>query len=506
MRSISLEFHNSMIFASYLVLPALAVNLRRDSFYSHADNVFDSLRADLITKPVTSKFESFAGHNMSLVAVETDGGIEIYSEKDKPSNTSLATLDIVFSASEIGWNVLDCQVKALKSVPMFALGYMEGLATAKQILHFFKLNAESTCRDPKFRAWIGDRYSSMIRRFRTASSYPVECDTFYQTAQAFYAQLFGILDGYNHYWRDSPSNQLDYLDLLCLNSEAQLSELQRLADSDSSFPQRERCSAVVSIDKHNRILVAHSTWATPKEMVDRSFKFLRSQDGQVNLQLSSYPGFISSTDDWTLTPDVLLVTETSLNSDNPTQATSATMPDFIKVMAAHASSRTAEQWVTGYSKCDEPSGTYLSQWLIVDLARSSLWSLGAGDAENITPELIRKGKVGSFNSPANSILGERANAFWNTPGLRDVQAVFDLMEKSPAFAVLPAEGRTGAADWKLTGQGVGGSVVMAGPPLVEHSYLTNHLRSLQPETPWEHLPIVRMQNGRASLPIDLSSV
>ena len=495
------EFHNSMIFASYFILPTLSLNLRRDTFYSADDDSFMSLREDMRIPSVHVAFNEFDSYELSMSAVEVNNEIEIRGAQDKDTQPSLATLQVKHSADTIGWTIIDGHAESVKPLPMYAVGYMEGLATASQILQFFSLNADTTCREPKFRSWLSSRYSSMVRRFRTSSSYSIECDRFYQTAQSLYAQLFGILDGYNHYWREEPANQLDYLDILCMNSEAQLSELQRLADATTSHPTRDRCSAIVTVDDHNRILVAHSTWATPNEMISRTFKFLKS-DG-VNIQLSSYPGFISSTDDWTLTPDVLLVTETSLSA-TPSLG-DARMPDFIRVMAAHVASKTAEQWVTAYSKCDAPSGTYPSQWLIVDLARSSLWSLATGDAEDITAELMSKRKIGSFNGPVSSILGERATVFRNTPALSNVAAVFDLMEKTSAFAVLPAEGRTGAADWKITGQGIGGSVVMAGPPLVEHQYLTNLLRSLQPDTPWDKLPIVLMQNGSA-VAIDLSSV
>jgi len=84
--------------------------------------------------------------------------------------------------------------------------------------------------------------------------------------------------------------------------------------------------------------------------------------------------------------------------------------------------------------------------------------------------------------------------------LSSPQAVFDLMEKHPAFAVLPSEGHTGAADWKLTGQGLGGSLVLAGAPKVPHrEYLLSLLARLGSRTLWDALPLVLMRDGTAAV-------
>ena len=74
------------------------------------------------------------------------------------------------------------------------------------------------------------------------------------------------------------------------------------------------------------------------------------------------------------------------------------------------------------------------------------------------------------------------------------------MEEDPAFAVLPTRSSTGAADWKYTKAGLGGSIVLAGSPRVPGiENLLDNLKTLEPGTPWESLPLIYMRDGIARI-------
>jgi len=84
---------------------------------------------------------------------------------------------------------------------------------------------------------------------------------------------------------------------------------------------------------------------------------------------SSYPGCLSSTDDYYVTSNKLVVTETTLdvidmslydniNKDN------RYIPNFMRVNSATYFSKSAVEWVENFKFYN--SGTYSSQWMIID--------------------------------------------------------------------------------------------------------------------------------------------
>jgi hypothetical protein len=489
---------NKMIFVLSVLLPhVLALNLKHNSFYSKSGDEFDLLRADLALPIIHSALNATRSSETSLTASLDESTMMLYfNEQSSSSHTGIANLNVSFTFDTTGWNIVSGEVENLRSAPMYALGYMEGFTTAIEITKFYELTSKQTCRNPQFRSWLSTRYSSMIHRFRTASTFPPGCDRFYSSAQAFYSQLFGMLDGHNAYYSSHPSNQLDYFDLLCMNSEAQLSELFQLFSHSGPLPSRERCSAIVARDQFGGIIVSHSTWNTPEEMINRNFKFLKSRFEKLNIQMSSYPGFVSSTDDWTLKPDSFLITETSISGEL-TEATNAKMPDFLRIISAFAASSSGQGWIDNFTKCDAPTGTYLSQWIIVDFERDSISSLAPGEAA-IDRRINEGGKMGSFNGKINEGEEGREEAFRNWDSAPSLESIFRLMEENPAFSIVPRRGSTGDADWKLTATGLGGTVVRAGPSAVdsqERTVLIDYLESLEPSSHLDSAPILYMKDG-----------
>jgi hypothetical protein len=89
----------------------------------------------------------------------------------------------------------------------------------------------------------------------------------------------------------------------------------------------------------------------------------------VKTTFSSYPGCLSSTDDYYITNNKLMVTETTLeivdiNLYNYVKKADDYIPNFMRVNSATFFSRTAEEWVNSFSYYS--TGTYSSQWMILD--------------------------------------------------------------------------------------------------------------------------------------------
>lgn len=156
-----------------------------------------------------------------------------------------------------------------------------------------------------------------------------------------------------------------------------------------------RCSALVRVAPDQKDLyVGHATFSDFSEML-RIFKFYdfplsstpkdcsitqgaekvqgcRGGKASRTLGFSSYPGLVTSTDDYYVLSSGLVVTETtiSLLTDEPYDKLDDTghmYPDFIRVMAASWAADSGEAWVDMMKK--SATGTYASQWMVVDYAQ-----------------------------------------------------------------------------------------------------------------------------------------
>ena len=87
------------------------------------------------------------------------------------------------------------------------------------------------------------------------------------------------------------------------------------------------------------------------------------------MTFSSYPGCLSSTDDFYITNNNLVITETTLEvidirKYDYVKKEENYVPNFLRVMAASRLAKSAEEWIDIFKK--DNSGTYSSQWIIVD--------------------------------------------------------------------------------------------------------------------------------------------
>lgn len=85
---------------------------------------------------------------------------------------------------------------------------------------------------------------------------------------------------------------------------------------------------------------------------------------------SSYPGCLSSTDDWYIIDKRFIITETTLEVlqemiYKDILSTKDYVPDFMRVMQANRMAISGISWVFWISYYN--TGTYNSQWMIIDL-------------------------------------------------------------------------------------------------------------------------------------------
>jgi len=302
-------------------------------------------------------------------------------------------------------------------------------------------------------------------------------DPYWKHMRYQFVQLWAIKDGYNFVALGKGVRTLDLIDFLVINSHAELPELmqayapdaikkrrefqaapvflqkpkvadnssfkavpskaaltamasnltaaQKLAidhDWEKKLMKRGRCSGLVRVAPENKdLLVGHTTWGDYGSMT-RIFKYyhfnLPGSYQKANvIGMSSYPGCISSTDDFYILDSGLVVMDTSLeilNMDLYNRVAEFPVnnhvPDFMHIMVANRMASSAPHWAVLFS--ERNSGTGNAQWMIVDYNRfvpekpvpdGCLWIVeqvpGMSFKKDMTFWLRDKGYWASYNRP-----------------------------------------------------------------------------------------------------------
>lgn len=223
-----------------------------------------------------------------------------------------------------------------------------------------------------------------------------------------------------------------------------------LSDAEWRKVLREHghCTAMIRVTPNNTdIMMGHTTFSDYSELL-RVFKYYDFPIGEATKKMgfSSYPGVVSSTDDFYVLDSGLAVTETTLAmpSDEPYDKmndTAVHIPDFMRIMLANKMAKDAEGWVQ--MMVDNATGLYSSQWMVVDynkfapnkpLQNGTLWVMeqlpGSNHMEDMTDRLRKQGYWGSSN-----------RAYF--ANIRDAEGVTDAdtaysAEKSPRANILRA--------------------------------------------------------------------
>jgi len=182
------------------------------------------------------------------------------------------------------------------------------------------------------------------------------------------------------------------------------------------------CSALIKLMPGNKdVYVGHTTWDDYSKMT-RIFKYYNFPfDGAATMAskiaFSSYPGVISSTDDFYAMSSGMVVMDTSLEILNPfiwdkveDFPGNPHIPNFVHLMITNRLAKNGAHWTRLFST--QNTGTYNSQWMIVDYNRFKagqpvpddfFWLLeavpGLTHAADMSHHLRDNGYWPSFNRP-----------------------------------------------------------------------------------------------------------
>uniref|UniRef100_A0A6Q2YWY3 Phospholipase B-like n=2 Tax=Esox lucius TaxID=8010 RepID=A0A6Q2YWY3_ESOLU len=291
-----------------------------------------------------------------------------------------------------GWGVLEIQagygeIPESDEITSFLAGYLEGLLTAEQMFNHYANIYPQMIKDEKILDPLKDFMIEQDYWTREQVKLRRNTDTLWLHAGLILAQLDGLQAGAAHWAKSQQREPLSMFALQFLNEVGDLLDLipaltPRLNCSRGHGPFRMpvmgHCSALIKVlPGFENLLFAHSSWfsyaSTMRIYKHWDFRLANTHTATGKMSFSSYPGFLTSLDDFYLLGSGLLMTQTT-NSVFNTSLYTLVMPHCLlawqRVRLANALAHTGEEWAHVFSKYN--SGTYNSQYMVLDLSKVSL--------------------------------------------------------------------------------------------------------------------------------------
>eukprot|EP01118_Nematostelium_gracile_P000397 TRINITY_DN1042_c0_g1_i1.p1 TRINITY_DN1042_c0_g1~~TRINITY_DN1042_c0_g1_i1.p1 ORF type:complete len:522 (+),score=135.38 TRINITY_DN1042_c0_g1_i1:111-1676(+) len=329
-----------------------------------------------------------------------------------------------------GWHLL--KLTATRNSPdhirTFALGYLEGYLTVQEIQNYYdNINALTTGAF----GWANDTKPKvlefLLEHYEWANMEVAKnpTDPYWMHMGLLFRQLNGIMEGYNNNTnRPLPLAEFlfivsfpDTLDVAASVAPGTIPQWLNMTAPQAieTVLQRSRCSGFIKPLSNGDLLTGHSTWIF-FSMLTKIYKVITLPLDTIELaaetiSFSSYPGTISSTDDWYQMSSGLVVLETSNSIFNNTLYNYLTPQSWLswqRATIANRMSYSAPEWVSTFS--DYNSGTYNNQWMVVDYnewqegsEENVLWVVeqipGTVAAADVTDVLFSQGYWASYNIP-----------------------------------------------------------------------------------------------------------
>jgi len=209
---------------------------------------------------------------------------------------------------------------------------------------------------------------------------------------------------------------------LMVGSNATKEDLLDDAHWEKLVSETGHCSALVKLTTDNRdLIVGHTTWDDYSRMT-RIYKYYNFHlDGAdtmaTKIGFSSYPGLVSSTDNYYIMSSGLQVMDTSIEILNPFIWDKVEdfpmhphIPNFVHLMVTNRLAKSGAHWTR--LMATQNTGTQTSQWMVIDWNRfkankvvpdETFWVLeavpGMTHAADMSHHLRDNGYWPSFNRP-----------------------------------------------------------------------------------------------------------
>ena len=283
----------------------------------------------------------------------------------------------------IGWDVMSLTTnsKFADEDQAYAAGFFEGQVSYRQAYNHYN-NHFTTEPNPK----VLDFFEKNVQWMEKNIALLNRTDPMWYHVGLLYRQWRGLLDGLN-----SEEAFFTVPKLMALTSMGDMFDIGAIYNADSErrkdwrkmpkaefenwFARITHCSALYKIaGDFSDVYFGHTSWYTYTHML-RIYKHVTLNYNNPNakqktISYSSYPGMLSSFDDFYVT-DTLSVIETSISILNTSLYNGNIKPEslmyWVRVMAANRMASTAPQWTQIFARYN--SGTYNNQWMVFDLTK-----------------------------------------------------------------------------------------------------------------------------------------
>jgi hypothetical protein len=314
----------------------------------------------------------------------------------------------------------------------YAAGYFEGIVSSLPAQQHYLNHYTGNAVPENINQWLAEHIVWIEGQVAANNA----TDPYWHQVGLMWNQFYGLLDGIN---QEATLQNFTAVQLLALTAMGDMFDLDaalvstsqyradwrsmKKKDFDHWFAKNTHCSSLYKVtDDLSDIFFGHAAWYNFNTMV-RIFKHLTMNYNDVmtvskTISYSSYPGMLSSFDDFYLTNTGINAIETSLEVFNLTMYVGNINPQSVlywtRVMIATRSATSAPNWAATMAKYN--SGTYNNQWMILDLSLftpgkpllpNTMWVCeqlpGIVKSRDVT-EMLRYGYYPSYNVPMDEEL------------------------------------------------------------------------------------------------------
>ena len=360
---------------------------------------------------------------------------------------AIASANYTNSYPTKGWDFLSISSysqddnKYTDSSKAYAMGYIEGVINNERIYQIYRnLLYFSFYNDGlKFPENLRNYLMQNLEYMKTKSLENKDTDSYWEHVYYIYQQMLGLYEGYNSVAEET--KKIGFIDFQLVVANADIEDAIYYKDKSRrpNFKNmtndeiklytdlHTHCSALVKVaNDFSDIWFGHNTWTSYGIMIRtfKEYKFVSNKHSEKSkvVAFSSYPGSLSSVDDFYYTDANLVVMETTnsnLNDSLYDFLDPKSLLCWVRVILANRLSGSSEEWIDIFKK--ENSGTYNNQFQVLDMNKVDLnkkqiqdnalmiiEQLPAYTESGDVTQFLRKGYWPSYNIPYFKTIFEKS--------------------------------------------------------------------------------------------------
>ncbi|XP_074636174.1 putative phospholipase B-like 2 [Acropora palmata] len=278
-----------------------------------------------------------------------------------------------------GWSVLEVHTNSSfpDNVQASAAGMIEGSLTGELMHKAYQNTLAGYCEsDIDFCKKLGKFLGENLKWISAQIANNPE-DRYWYQVDLILRQFEGVKQGY---LSNSSLPVINDLGFLLMQADGDLGDLQAVLGKKKYHHVQGSgsCSALIKLLPSNQDLyISQVTWNSYSSLL-RVFKLIdtpftvNGNKGNIipgrKQSFSSYPGTLTSGDDFYMLSSGMVSQETTIGNANPNLWKYVTekgvVLEWMRIIVANRLARSTEEWVDLFSKYN--SGTYNNQWMILD--------------------------------------------------------------------------------------------------------------------------------------------